>query len=584
MPENKPKKSESQSKEEQKDLKKTTGAKKEVQAPKAKKSVDTNPEKATKKSNTKKKNTDKTTVEKKQPEKKTKTQTKKELESDNIENEDKTAVQNEEVAKADTDTKADLKETPEEQKTEVEAAEQVFAQPEDEEIKEELENIKNIVQQEVDKILENPESSDWTELVKAARDEKMSAKKSILENNEYEVDDEDLCECCGENPKDTSVSEHNPYCTSCRESMKKYPFKFTEILMPLIVVALMFVASWQLAQTYATFNSVAKAESLVKQGKLYSAASEYETLTQNLHIDKKPVGRNIMLNQVELYGKIGFESYETTEKFIQTNFAGENFDSIFNRRVKKVKDQIDNFNLVYKAAGTIVQESKDYNDFIKRFDKYIKEDKENVYDKGLVEYWKYYAAIVFNQDTKVQLSHLKKMEEKSPIYDSVYLPALAEMYLNMGKFDEMFKYCDKMAQRNKEDLYSNIYKSIAYRLKGDLDKALNSATDGLKINPKDPDINHQLSIIYLLQNDSKTAIKYAKTAYENASSQFTYVTNANVYALCAHLNKDTEAYTTIEEELSQSGMGVAKDVIGIIEGTKTLQDVFLKGKGDIAWS
>ncbi len=464
-----------------------------------------------------------------------------------------------------------------EPQTEEEAAERTFAERDDEAIAEELANIKDLVQDEVNKILENPENGEWGELVKAARQEARKEKEEKI------IPPEDLCECCGENLRDTSVSENNPYCEKCRENMKRYPFSISEIIMPILVVALLFLSSWHLSQTFATFKNVAEAQGLVKQGKLYSAVDAYNNLSSQLKVNGKNPGTKILENQVVLYDKIGFDYYETAENFISKNYAGENLDSFRFKKVKAVKNKIENFNVAYNAVGEVLSGTKDYDSFIKGIDKYVKEDEDKVYDKGLIEYWKYYAAVIFGQDQKVQLAHLKKMEALSPDYESIYIPALAEMYLNMGDFETMFKYCNKLTELNKEDVYSNIYKSIAYRLKGDLEKAEKAAVAGLKIDPTDPDINHQLSIIYLLESNPKVAVKYAKTAYENATSQYTYITNANVYALCAHLINDTETYTSVEEELVQYNSSISSDVIAIIEGTKTLQDVFLKDKGDVSW-
>ncbi|MEG1819901.1 MAG: hypothetical protein RR069_04600 [Oscillospiraceae bacterium] len=460
-----------------------------------------------------------------------------------------------------------------------EEAERVFVERDEEVISNELENIKSIVQNEVDKILDDPEMIEWKDLVKSAHQEKLLAKQ----NANSEQKEKNLCECCGENPKDTSVSPSSPYCEKCRESMKRYPFSLSEIVMPIIIVALLFLASWNLSQNFLTFSSLAKAQNLVKDGKLYSAVKAYDEIETQLKVNQKPVGDKIRENQIALYSKIGFEYYEQTEKFVAKYYAGKDLNSFANRNVKKAMDNITNFHTAYNAVGELITSSKDYEDFVKSFDAAIKKDDKNFYDKGLVEYWKYYAAIVFNKDTKVQLAHLKKMESLSPQYASIYQPALAELYLNMGKFDKMNEYCQLISKSNSEDIYANIYRSIAFRLKGDIVKAAKYANDGLKTNPEDPDINHQLSIISLLQGQPKAAFKFAESAYQNATSQYTYTTNANVYALCAHLNKDSKTYEAIEKELTDGGSGISKDVIAIIDGTKTIEDVFLKGKGDILW-
>ncbi|NLL03558.1 MAG: hypothetical protein GX269_04590, partial [Clostridiales bacterium] len=61
------------------------------------------------------------------------------------------------------------------------------------ELEAELESIKDLMQTQVDKLLENPETSDWNELVKTASREIKESKQAKTQV--------DLCEVCGENPK-----------------------------------------------------------------------------------------------------------------------------------------------------------------------------------------------------------------------------------------------------------------------------------------------------------------------------------------------------------------------------------------------
>jgi len=460
---------------------------------------------------------------------------------------------------------------------EVEVAEKAFVERDEELISQELkelENIKNLVQEEVNKILENPETGDWNELVKTARQEIKEAKEA--EN----IDEDDLCEVCGERARDTSISQSNPYCSECRELMKKHPFKFSEIFTPIIVVAILFLSSWQLSQEWGTFSNVAKAEALVKDKKLYSAVTAYDEINTQLKVNQKVIGKKILENQVELYNKLGAEYYENTEKFISKYYSGQNLDSFSNRKVKDAMTTMEEFDKVYEVVATSFQSVKDYKSFVKSFDETIKKDKDETYDKGLIEYWKYYAALAFEENKEVQLEHLKKMEKASPQYSSLYLPSLAELYLNMKDYDNMFKYCNALDSINYENLNTKAYRAIAYRLQGNFAKATKSVKDGLEIKSTDGNLNHQMAIILLIEGKPKEALQYAKTAYDNSTEQYMYTSNANLYALCAHLCNDSDTYTKMEETL---GNQLSNDVISIIEGSKTLEDVFQKGEGDITW-
>lgn len=446
-------------------------------------------------------------------------------------------------------------------------------QQEDLELEAELESIKDLMQTQVDKLLENPETSDWNELVKTASREIKEAKQTKTQV--------ELCEVCEENPKDTTVFEGNPYCAECRELMKKYPYKFTEFIAPILVVALLFLSSWQLAMDWGIFKSVANAQSLINQKKLYSAMEAYDDVSVQLKVNNRALSKKILSNQIKLYNKIGVEYYESIESFVNKYFSGENLSLPSNRSIKKVMNDVDDFNKVYELAGNSFQSASDYKSFVKSFDKAIKDNKETKYDESLVEYWKYYAAFAFEEKNEVQLKHLKNMEQISTRYSSLYLPNLAQLALSMNDFESVYKYCAEIEKINLENLDVKAYKATAYRLQKDFTKSKSVINEGLKIDKTDSQINHQMAILLLLEGKPKEATLYAKTAYENAKMQHNFILSGNLYALCAHFDNDSETYTQLEEEL---GDNFSKDVIKIVEGSKSIEDVFLKGKGDLSWN
>lgn len=440
------------------------------------------------------------------------------------------------------------------------------------ELEAELESIKDLMQTQVDKLLENPETSDWNELVKTASREIKESKQAKTQV--------DLCEVCGENPKDKTVFEGNPYCTQCRELLKKHPYKFTEFIMPVLVVLLLFLSSWQLAMDWGIFKSVAGAQSLVRQKKLYSAMEAYDDVNVQIKVNNKALSKKILSNQIMIYNKAGVEYYESIESFVNKYFSGENLNLPSNRTIKKVMNDIDDFNKVYELAGESFQSAKDYKSFVKSFDKAIKDDEKIKYDESLVEYWKYYAAFAFDEKNEIQLKHLKNMEKISTRYSSLYLPNLAQLALAMKDYENVYKYCDAMESNNLENIDAKAYKATAYRLQKDFANSKSVIKEGLKIDKTESQMNHQMAILLLLDGKPKEAKLYAKTAYENAKMQHTFILSGNLYALCAHLDGDSQTYTELEEELGEQ---FSKDVVSIVEGSKSVEDVFLKGEGDLSW-
>jgi hypothetical protein len=55
------------------------------------------------------------------------------------------------------------------------------------------------------------------------------------------IEDEDLCECCGERRRDKSRGKNYPYCSVCRENMKYYPLNFSGIITAVVFIAVSFL-------------------------------------------------------------------------------------------------------------------------------------------------------------------------------------------------------------------------------------------------------------------------------------------------------------------------------------------------------
>ncbi|MBQ1451373.1 MAG: hypothetical protein IIZ22_01770, partial [Clostridia bacterium] len=118
----------------------------------------------------------------------------------------------------------------------------------------------------------------------------------------------------------------------------------------------------------------------------------------------------------------------------------------------------------------------------------------------------------------------------------------------------------------------------------DLVKAAKACNDGLAVTPANSLLNYQMGIISLLQGKQKEAFSFASTAYEQADTANAYVSAASLYSLCAQLLGETEVNESIIMETSQYGYPISDQVQKIIDGDLTIEDVFLKGKGDFAWN
>ncbi|MBR6512670.1 MAG: hypothetical protein IKT24_04300, partial [Clostridia bacterium] len=184
----------------------------------------------------------------------------------------------------------------------------------------------------------------------------------------------------------------------------------------------------------------------------------------------------------------------------------------------------------------------------------------------------------------VMRENVEKIKEVSPESKTLYLPLLAEISLNEGKYDDMVKYADELKSVNAESPYVYLYQAVAYRFKGDLAKAAKALNDGLKTSPANSLLNYQMGIVCLLQGKQKEAFSFAATAYEQADTANAYVSAASLYSLCAQLIGETEVNESIIAEVEQYGYPISDDVQKVIDGELTVEKLFTEGKGDFSWN
>ncbi len=437
-----------------------------------------------------------------------------------------------------------------------------------EQLESELNDLKDLVQGEIDKMLEKNPDAEWTDIVKEAKEDK---KKKRNAGNVK------LCEVCGEN----EVGEDEQYCEHCLEVMKHYPFSWWKYLIPILAVVLIFLALSYFAINFSVFKGTVSANKLIKAHKLDSALSAYDKLNAEIKVTDENFGGKYLRYQVGLYEELGIDHYEDALKFIEKYFEGSKIDRSYNKDVKAFRDKIKSYEKLYEKFNTAYNGAASYEDFVKEFDSLVSVAD---YDPAHILYYKYYAANVMGEDISVMRKNVEEIKKVSPESKTLYLPLLAEISLNEGKYDDMVKYADELAQVNKESPYVALYKSIAYRFKGDLVKAAKACNDGLAVTPANSLLNYQMGIISLLQGKQKEAFSFASTAYEQADTANAYVSAASLYSLCAQLLGETEVNESIIMETSQYGYPISDQVQKIIDGDLTIEDVFLKGKGDFAWN
>lgn len=208
-------------------------------------------------------------------------------------------------------------------------------------------------------------------------------------------------------------------------------------------------------------------------------------------------------------------------------------------------------------------------------------------DPSILNFFHYYAALMTGQSSSTQREALDGIKDKG------FRNTLeAEYSLNNQQWSTAQKYTDKMLKRNKEDSIAYGYKAYAQRMSNDLEGAEKTVNTGLRIDATSGPLNYQMAVIELLNGDYKMAEEYAYQAAAYGTNDETI----SLYGLSAELRsqqykkagntkkaeEEDKIYKSMLSMLDQYGAKASPDVQKIISGKKSLADVFLKGKGDLA--
>ena len=168
------------------------------------------------------------------------------------------------------------------------------AQEQTSELEKELEDIRDMFQQELDN------ATNETPLIQELED----ISEADGEADAEEETEPRLCECCGENECSDKYGEDYPYCDDCRELMKKYPMRWSGILMTIVMIAV-FIASAFASVSYAEdFVTVADAALNYGSGKVMTGMTAYHSYISSASDDK--ISMKAVKDILEGFGKTGY--------------------------------------------------------------------------------------------------------------------------------------------------------------------------------------------------------------------------------------------------------------------------------------
>ncbi|MBO7682429.1 MAG: hypothetical protein J6T17_06725 [Clostridia bacterium] len=462
-----------------------------------------------------------------------------------------------------------------------------------EELNMELEELRDMVQGEIDEMREKAPDAEWDDIVRQALYEKQHGIKA-----EYHAPV--MCAICGEN----EAAEDSEYCEACLDDMKHYPFEWWQFIIPLMAVFFLVFGILLAKDNVSLFKGVADAQGMARQGQLISALDKYGELNGRIAEGDDTYGFQYRKNQVKLLNRVGIQQYGVLDNYLNAYYP-DDLNKWYNRYAAKSAERIEEYQQAYKYFEEAAQSSKDFKSLIKAFDKAVEGKDVN---PAFANYYRYYATLIYGEGVETQKKYIDAIKAEGKEYESLYLPLEAEMALTSKDYDKALSVCDTLEDRNAEDVYADVYRTVAYRMKGDLKAAAAACDAGLKVDGTASTLNYQRAILFLLDGDLKLASAYAEEAHANAATANNYVSACSIYSLILQeqINDKTAAIKSakkaevkaklrsersdlkatlesLETEMEEYGYDVSPDVAKILSGKKTAEQVFLKGEGDFAW-
>lgn len=341
------------------------------------------------------------------------------------------------------------------------------------------------------------------------------------------------------------------------------------------------------ADIFRAFVSYAlQAKTSENEKNLTSASSEYATLTSVLEAFSM-ADASIHLKTAEIIFNSGNLSDANT--LISTYLTEENVENL----TEDEKASYEKMNAVFEALASTSEVFSpyyseyyqtgtpiDYDKVKAAFDEEFGEDATD-YEKGFVYYCLYMAAASGENDVKINeaISGMGRYLSDLPL---VYLYYYVDNSLAEDRLQDAKVNAEKILDVNIADSFANSVIAMAKRAGGDIDGAIETALKGIELGGSSPECSFQLAVAYLLKNDLETAYGYIRSVFNENQSLDSYDLILIFDALYEGENEDIttelESFvSTVNQTYTYYGLSAQDDTKAILEGTKTLEDVFLKG-------
>lgn len=466
----------------------------------------------------------------------------------------------------------------------------------------ELEDLRDMFQKELDNETEAAQNGETTEEAEEPAESGETTDGQLIQELDEEPDDDDteqdkiaqddLCKCCGENRRDTSLGDDYPYCPQCRELMKSNPFNLLGVVAVIVVIVLTGFVTGLLGKTdLTTLNTLLDANMSYEEGNVYTAENAYQTYFSS--IGNSDVSFRAVKNTADIYARLGYYSYaaQTVNSYASKFQLSMPWNKYLNEYAEKQEELEkaqsllnDNF---YNLLNGLDFDKKETEKKLEELIKTEKEKGENGrFALTYLEYVRYAILVRSDADNyEEQIKQLKVIEETDTNgFEILYVQHFINLYSKIGDAENAQLYFDRLMQISKQEGYAYSYLADAYVKSGSANasKLLEIAKQAESSTPSSsfPYYYRVYALAYLIDAKYDDALENAKEFYNTyvSAAQAADSATSNLYALCAVAAGDESTYKTIKKDCKASGITLSKSIEKYKNGKMTIAEV-LEDKG-----
>ncbi len=253
---------------------------------------------------------------------------------------------------------------------------------------------------------------------------------------------------------------------------------------------------------------------------------------------------------------------------------------------------------------------EDVKKYVEELEEYKKDEQ---YDKYMVSYVQSIFCAMTTDGDDERAKYLEEVKSGGRLYEFIYAQELSVAYLDLGEHQKAEDLCYEVIKESPENYDVYQYLMISKTRQGDYDGAIaladkvedeieevylgENATDSASAMPHT--IMMEKAIAYALKGDKNKALAAIDLSYQLGNDN----SNLNIYLLLHYLYhvKGTEpttdedgntVYDNVDGAYDQAeltintygayyGLSLSDNIEAIIDGKKTLEDVFVKG--EVEW-